>query len=764
MHEKMAINKLENIIDWIITIIFTIVLFLAIFFSAMDFANAEEYELQPFDNYFYNYIDTTYNITGSQEIFNSFTDVPTDTWQYVEVSNSSNILGFIYNDNRLDVSNFSVTSNAYNTNELRYVTWDGKSAMCSTYNLDYTNVICYIINYKIGGYGTRIYKVNFGTKSYLNGSSNPYTKCSVTRTTLYTYNWQSYNSESVYGIFNLTNTLKFYNYRPTFGYCDTPYGWWTAIGTGNKGTHIELEHMPDKSTNGFNVFIYNDLGIDYVRFVPNGLVTVGSHYSNNPTISFDMILNNDVTIPVTYDESAGYYFESIEYGKAYYEIPVVELLPSSIADFDNIYITNVIYTNEWSTVGDSGIDKFYYVDKCWLKRTYNNEEIGQVSVPYESTDTGYSQQEITDIYNMITNASTLEGTFDVEKNLSGGSSYPISFSSFQDAVVDTIECYHVTGTKTSDWSHIEIDYPPISVDSGNNMYWLNYNGNTTGSFNSRYSYYCSPYSYVRENNYSGYYDIIYFIVHEMVYDESGNIAQYSDLSTSYTKYYYFISYRYYNKLILYREMDILEYLKLGNEGQEKIYDYLFYKINNIDDNMYYFFKDKLNIDNDIVDKIKEIDNSITLSTDSIMDLLNRILDALLDINIEPVEPLDITPITTRLDLILEKQTNSNLNNDWYKNFRQWLYEETDNNLLDTPHEWFIDKLPSIKSLYNIFGGHDTTFYYTPMMNVIDGYIHGQDLLNDETTYSTFYYKGTWSSGFNTSNFDSYHISNNNEVQ
>ena len=162
--------------------------------SLIKRAKAEDYELQPFDSYFYDYIDTTYHITGSETIFNEFNDIPTDSWQYVEVSNSSDILGFIYNDNRLDVSNFSVTSNAYNSNELKYVTWDGRASMCSTYNLNYSDVICYLINYRIGGNGTKIYKINFGTKSYLNGSSNPYTKCSVTRTTLYSYNWQSFNS------------------------------------------------------------------------------------------------------------------------------------------------------------------------------------------------------------------------------------------------------------------------------------------------------------------------------------------------------------------------------------------------------------------------------------------------------------------------------------------------------------------------------------------------------------------------------------------
>ena len=327
--------------------------------SLIKRAKAEDYELQPFDSYFYDYIDTTYHITGSETIFNEFNDIPTDSWQYVEVSNSSDILGFIYNDNRLDVSNFSVTSNAYNSNELQYVTWDGRASMCSTYNLNYSDVICYLINYRIGGNGTKIYKINFGTKSYLNGSSNPYTKCSVTRTTLYSYNWQSFNSESVYGTFNISDSLKFYNYRPTFGYCYTPYGWWTAIGTGNKGIHIEFERMPNYNTSGFECYKLETKGGIYFYADYSKLITFD--YSTTNTSTFTCVVHLDDSIQtITLDSSSEYYQYDVNYKEAYYSFPITAFIPN-YTDYENVWIDNIIVVNTYSGHGGNIENTFYYV-------------------------------------------------------------------------------------------------------------------------------------------------------------------------------------------------------------------------------------------------------------------------------------------------------------------------------------------------------------------------------------------------------------------
>lgn len=411
----------------------------------------------------------------------------------------------------------------------------------------------------------------------------------------------------------------------------------------------------NENTNGFSVFKYNNLGIDTLRIVPpKNKVIVGSHTSNISSVTFDLVID-DTIVPTTYNSDSDYYFESIEYNRAYYEIPISALLPSSINDFNNVYITNLIYNNTWENQGgESGTDTFYYVDKVYLKQTIDNEDISQISIAHVDTNTGYDETHITDIYNMITNASSISGEFNTEKNLVGGSSTPYSFTSFQDAIVRTVECYHPTGTKSSDWTPI-INENGIDFESGDNLYWLEYDNNTQ-VFNKRYNYNISPYSYIRENNYTGYYDIMYFIVHEQIYTSNG--TGFSTLSNSYTRYFYFISDRYYNKLILYREMDIMEYIKLNNEISEKVYNYIYDRLLNIDDNIYYFIKDKANIDNDILNALENIDNDMQFNLDNLNDLINKILAALSDLNLSQLDTIE-----TKLNTIIANIGQSNYQNE-----------------------------------------------------------------------------------------------------
>lgn len=443
------------------------------------------------------------------------------------------------------------------------------------------------------------------------------------------------------------------NSDPGFEYYGS-YGDVYLAYNGRQARHYDNSIEPiTNSTLHFNVFTYNDMGTDTVRFVPYKLITVGSHHTNTPDLTFDIVIDNTV-IPCHYTASSGFYYESIEYNTAYFQIPFYDLLPSTLDEFNNVYITNVTYINTWSNPGENGVDTFYYIDKCYLKETFDTDDYSQVDITHHSTDTGYTSQEIADIYSMINQASTLSGTFSSEKNLEGGSSSPYSFLQFQDAVVREIECWHPTGTKITDWVALTIDN--ITYDSGDNMYWLEYDSNNTSSFEHRYNYNISPYSYIRENNYSGYYDIIYFIVHEQVYDSSG--SGFSTLSNSYTRYYYFISDRYYTKLMLYREMDIMAYIKLNNECQEKIYDYLYYKVDNIDDNLYNFIKDKLNIDNDIVNALRSFDNDYQVGNLNIIDVLNRILSALSSLHLSQLDAID-----TKLTNILNAMPSGSSQNE-----------------------------------------------------------------------------------------------------
>lgn len=446
------------------------------------------------------------------------------------------------------------------------------------------------------------------------------------------------------------------------------------------------EYYPSTNTNGFSVFKYNNLGIDTLRIVPpKNKVQVGTHISNSSTVTFDLNID-ETTIPTTFNSDSDYYFESMEYNIAYYEIPFSALLPSSINDFSNVYVTNVVYNNEWGNQGgETGSDTFYYIDKVYLKQTIENEDIGQVAIAHVDSQTGYDETHITDIYNMITNASTISGDFDTEKNLAGGSSTPYNFTSFQDAVVKTVECYHPTGTKLTDWKPF-ISENSISIDSGDNMYWLEYDSSKDGFLNNIYNYNISPYTYIRENNYTGYYDILYFIVHEHVYTSNG--TGFSTLSNTYTRYYYFISDRYYNKLILYREMDIMEYVELNNKISEKIYNYLYDRLLNIDDNIYYYIKNKANIDNDILTALENIDNDMQFNFDIINDILNRILNALSDLHLTQLDTIE-----TKLNTIISNIGLSNtINEDDTVAEAIQYYKSHNNNGVPTSQVYIDDKM------------------------------------------------------------------------
>ena len=727
MQDKAA-NKIISVFEMIYAIIMSIGIMLAAFFLAMDTVNAEDYELQPFDSSFYEYIDTIYHITGSQTIFSELTDVPENNWQYVEVSNNNDVLGFIYNDNRLDVSNFSVTSNSYNTNELRYVTWDGRQSMCSTYDLNYSNVVCYLLDYKVGNYGTRIYKINFGTKSYINGSSNPYTKCSVTRTMIYTYNWQSFNSESVYGIFNLTDTLKFYNYRPTFGYCDTPYGWWTAIGTGNKGTHIELQHRPNNSTVGLKVYkqtIHNQSFL-YVDF--SDLIEYDATYDYQSSV-FGNINIDGMIYELDYDNSSPYYHNERNTEKIYYQIPFSslsltdpEIEVATLEDLEvDLSVNNHLMENDYT---------FYWLDRLYLIGSPHDNGGFTPDSSSESPQIiiNDNSQTINEYNTAIYNSHSADGfnfypsqAYFSDANKTGTEK---AYDSIQGKFTGaTIECYI---------------YDDGTVLDGSNQIFVRESNSIPNESDA------TPLmQYLYDNAFGLYYDVIICDIYDY---------EYTDTPTHYS---------YYASIVIYGELyyvknginsftfslkDIIQYDKACSDYLYKLYDVSYKKLGSIDTNIAEYFNLEGTRIEQIILGIENINNILP----DMKDLLKNILDALHDLDIEPT---DTTAIENKLDDIYTRLGNSNLNNDWYAGYRDWLYGETDNNVVDTPHEWFVDKLNDVKSIYDIFGNTTLHTYYTHMRRLISG-ITGNDI--------SLYYNYYFDNGIRDNLFDLHTFSSYNE--
>lgn len=93
--------------------------------------------------------------------------------------------------------------------------------------------------------------------------------------------------------------------------------------------------------------------------------------------------------------------------------------------------------------------------------------------------------------------------------------------------------------------------------------------------------------------------------------------------------------------------------------------------------------------------LQELENGFISSLQSI---LNQILNALLNLNIEFPEA-DYSDILSKLDTIIDNQDTSDINDDWYQNYREWLYSTNENDSYLSPHEYF----------HNIFGTLKTTF-------------------------------------------------------
>lgn len=669
-------------------------------------AKAEDFELQPFDNYFYDYIDTTYHITGSQNIFSNFTDVPTDTWQYVEVSNSADILGFIFNDKRLDVSNFSVTSNSYNTNELKYETWDGRASMCSTYDLNYNNVVCYYINYKVGGYGTRIYKINFGTKSYLNGSSNPDTKCSVTRTTLYTYNWQSFNSETVYGTFNINDTLKFYNYRPTFGYCNTPYGWWTAIGTGTKGTHIELEHQPDLNTDGFDVYKYGSENNQKLVCDFTECISISDAVGNSSTVS--LVLNIDsVETTLNFDSTSEYYYYTGNYNNAgaRYSLPfsALGITPNTINA--NLISVNVINTT--SSPGGSYNKSIWWVTPITLVGSSYEDETASViskdTLPdYDHFDDPATQQSykettnrwLTSTYNTLPLSLFNRWNFEVKYKV-----IPVYQEGLGSAALNA---FLTAITQALNLQFGDVVETAIELYNGHSIYEI-------------------IDDILLNNNYAEYYDLIAFC--------------YQDSNGSDPVYYIYTTDSYNNHLTNSYLYDIMQTIYDDGKALDSIYNYLY---DRLDD----FETKSLNKMNEAVG-LGEIENNLL---EKIRKLLDQILAAILNLDLE-VPEANYTDIIDKLDTIIENQDTSDINDDWYQNYREWLYGINENDSYLSPHEYFNNIFGTLKTTFDSFTNNISFNAY--LLKVEDFINHISGSTTDNLTI--YLRDGIGDPGFNINN-------------
>ena len=137
--------------------------------------------------------------------------------------------------------------------------------------------------------------------------------------------------------------------------------------------------------------------------------------------------------------------------------------------------------------------------------------------------------------------------------------------------------------------------------------------------------------------------------------------------------------------------------------------------------------------------LQELENGFISSLQSI---LNQILNALLNLNIE-IPEADYSSITSRLDQLISNQGNGNLNNDWYDNYRSWLYGKDSTDNIIFPHEFFIEIFDPIKNTYAAFIDNSNIAGYIADMDLFVEYISGK--IDDNL--SIYFKDGIGSSSF-----------------
>lgn len=628
-----------------------------------DKAHAEEYDLQPYDENFYKYLIDTYGFPSDFNFSQYITDEITDTWNYVEIRNEGNILGFLYNDNRLDISNLSPVSSNSDYNELRYITWDGKQYMTSLPEISYTTLKCYLINKKVNSVGNGIYKINFTGQSYLyNGWSC--TKYNISRTLLYN-NFQSYESQTIYGVFNISNSLKFYNYRPTLGYCDTPYGFYTGISTGTKGTHIELEHMPDNNTDGFNVYKYGVEGSERLVADFSDLISISQAVGNSSTISINLTINNEEHV-VDLDSSSQYYTYSVQRLQALYSIPydVLGINSSTV----KATLNSVTVINTTSSPGGSLSQSFYWLTPILLKGSdYDDVESQPISKENLPDYDKFDDPTVQTSYNETTNRwlTNYNTSFDYSLFTRWNFSPKYVFIGLHQhdassAVILALKNI-LNGLHFGDAIQDLIDIGTWTVQE-------------------------AIINYLNDNLYlTDLYDIIVF-----TYQVDENT----------THYYIYTTDSYNNHLNNSLMYDLMQTIYDDGKAIETLYDYLYDRLNDFEDKSLTKFNEMVGLDeirNDFITKI--------------YNRLKEILDAILGLDLT-VPDIDLTPIITRLDTVISKIDTGSGSTDFdsaeYKQYVDWLkYPKLDgnDNELNSP-------IMFARSAFDIFSSLFDSFKYS----------------------------------------------------
>ena len=465
------------------------------------------------------------------------------------------------------------------------------------------------------------------------------------------------------------------------------------------------EYYPSTNTDGFDVYKYGSENNQRLVCDFTNCISISSAVGNSSTIS--LILNIDsVETTFNFDSSSEYYY----YGPlgneaARYSFPFSVL--GITANTINARLISVNVINTTSHVGGSYNKSIWWVTPITLVGSNYEDETASViskdTLPnYDHFDDPATQQSykettnrwLTSTYNTLPLSLFNRWNFEVKYKV-----IPVYQEGLGSAALNA---FLTAITQTLNLQFGDVVETAIELYNGHSIYEI-------------------IDDILLNNNYAEYYDLIAFC--------------YQDANGSYPVYYIYTTDSYNNHLTNSYLYDIMQTIYDDGKALDSIYNYLY---DRLDD----FEIKSLNKMNEAVG-LGEIENNLL---EKIRKLLEQILAAILNLDLE-VPEADFTDILSKLDTIIDNQDSSDINDDWYQNYREWLYGINENDSYLSPHEYFNNIFGTLKTTFDSFTNNISFNAY--LLKVEDFINHISGTTTDNLTI--YLRDGIGDPGFNINN-------------
>lgn len=716
MQEKATISRLENIVGWIGSIILSIGLFLAAFLLVMDIVQADSIpndvindfksELDNYTNANQTQIDECINYLSNYQYFYWIKTVSGSSSRHQEIFVAYNDSDLMFRLNTNDTTNNRIVDIIRTRGIMTYGTKSSVEAYIIYLNEASNNILTTIWSSSTtnGNYTNDRHTYNLQNQSPFNDISN------ASSTSLPTSMLSPLNECTV--LYN--NDTYMYSLSGSSS---------QNIGTFKKLSEFTNTtiYTPPNNTAGFDCYKLDTKGGIYFVADYSSLITFDHSTTNTSSFSCDVHLDDTIQT-ITLDSTSEYFIYDVDHRQAEYSFPITAFVPD-YTEYEHVWIDNVLVVNTYSGHGGSVNSTFAFITPIDILGSFPEEELTPTIIPQVSPVPdnleGYgidyhSGEELKTLYdnNMFNQWITESEFYSDIAQLGGGRSVKLVGATDQNiyenntdntlaylsnvaAILSGTADVPGTGAVMTVVYGVNAFFDTISAPRNNGQ--IDFNGAAEG--------------YIKDNLYSSTYDII---ILEAYYDAEALQTNSNDLL--YTPipsiddlhagepyvgkiFYVILTQRYIESLNLDGLGSMQKLLESDVYYAKATYEYLYDRLNDFENKSLEGIKDILGIDNQIFDRLGNIDTYIQ----RIESLLKKILDAILNLNIQPI---DTTAIENKLDDIYTRLGNSNLNSDWYKRYREWLYDETNDNVLNTPHEYMLNTFDDVKALFDVFAYFD----------------------------------------------------------